>query len=287
MDYELVRLIQPDTDNWKHQQERLQKPKTRVLSLAPTPNFSGLLQSQHVKGINVIDVVTKRTYDPDTTLFFNRIPTVKGSEIFMNGDRSISIIKDGVEIGTVQLYGGTRRHVKSVTYYNPDKTRDFIEEYATDGNLFSRIWYSRDKAERIDFMNNSGKPVLRFYFYEGLINLVTVESPVTHRVLNRYDTLNDFYIDQVAKIVKKTDNVNISYLGVELTALQQAASTNSYYLDESPLDDNNQVKGYLLNILTDENKTISKVYMDEGAYNQLAFQNIPLDKAEVLDSQTD
>jgi hypothetical protein len=131
------------------------KEGSQVLSISPSPNFQAMLQKEALQGINILDQVTQRSHDPEAFLFFNQVPTAYSTEVYMNEDRTISLITDGDEVGKVSLYPMTRRHVKEVRYFYPDGTTDFIEEYATDGKLFSTIYYCNDQVQDHQFSHDS------------------------------------------------------------------------------------------------------------------------------------
>lgn len=133
-----------------------QRRKPSVVYLTKS-KFSSDASKEAVQGINILDQVTQRSHDPETFLFFNQVPTAYCTEVYMNEDRTISLITDGDEIGKVSLYPMTRRHVKEVRYFYPDGTIDFIEEYAADGKLFSTIYYCNDQVQEIAFSMISSK----------------------------------------------------------------------------------------------------------------------------------
>ena len=133
-----------------------QRRKPSVVYLTKS-KFSSDASKRSGAGINILDQVTQRSHDPETFLFFNQVPTAYCTEVYMNEDRTISLITDGDEIGKVSLYPMTRRHVKEVRYFYPDGTIDFIEEYAADGKLFSTIYYCNDQVQEIAFSMISSK----------------------------------------------------------------------------------------------------------------------------------
>ncbi|KRM09942.1 hypothetical protein ABTQ33_11440 [Paucilactobacillus suebicus] len=280
MHYEIVNMIDPGTDNWADQKKRAQEPNGRVITLAPNPGFFGLVQSEHVKAINLVDRLTKRTYHKGSYLFFNEVPTVDGAEVFMNGDGSISIISDGDEIAQMTLYEGTRRFVKEINYTNIHGTNDYSQEYTYDGHLFSNIYYSHNEVQRMDFVDDEERPVVRFYLYQGMVNLITVEDPETHEISVRYDSMNDFIADQVSQIVKTADTTGITYMGVEIDALSKLSSRNTLYLDEPAFDDNGEVKGNLMATLEGNIPTIEEVVLDKGDYNKLVMGNFDVSRVK-------
>lgn len=235
MHYELVTVIRPNDRIWMTQKSRI-KEGNQVLSISPSPNFQAMLQKEAVQGINILDQVTQRSHDPETFLFFNQVPTAYCTEVYMNEDRTISLITDGDEIGKVSLYPMTRRHVKEVRYFYPDGTIDFIEEYAADGKLFSTIYYCNDQVQEIAFFNDQQQSILNYYFYQGAINLVTIRDTATLKVTQKFNTTLDFIREQLALRLTENDTVGISYMGLELFALATSNSRNTLYLEESPLD---------------------------------------------------
>ncbi|KRK96871.1 hypothetical protein FD04_GL002148 [Secundilactobacillus odoratitofui DSM 19909 = JCM 15043] len=271
MRYELTNMIRPGTANWEQQKQRLLAEGGQVLTLAPNPGFYGLLQAEGIDGINLIDWLTKRHYHADRYLFFNEIPTVSGAEIFMNKDRTISIISEGERIGSVILYANTRRAVKEVHYTNTDGTPDFVEEYTFDGGLYSRIFYTRGDVNEIVFYDESERPVIRYYFYDGVVNFVTVEND-DGSVKYRYNSVQAFLTDMLGKMMSKRDEINITYMGLELNVLEKTHSDNSLYLQESPVDEDGKVKGNLRAILNNELPFIQTVKMDNNALQLIQSQ---------------
>lgn len=281
MDYEMVNLIRPDSTNWAQQKERAKTFQRTVLTLAPNPGFFGLCKTQGITGLNLLDWITKWTYDPDGQLFFNQLPTVTGAEIFMNEDQTISIISDGDEIGQLRLYDGTRRRVKDATYFNADRTIDFIEEYTFDGQLFSNLLYDKSEVQRIDFYNEAQQPVLRYFFYEKALNWITIEDPTTAVIVSQYPNMMAYLTNQLAKLLKPDDSVAITYMGMELSALALSASENTLYLQESPTDAEGQIKGNLAGILTDRIAYIQHVAVTKAAYRLLQASQLPLTKVRI------
>ncbi|MEO1771808.1 hypothetical protein [Candidatus Enterococcus ferrettii] len=283
MEYELVSIIKPANSIWEKQKKRLKAHGGKVISISPSPTFNKLIFKEEVQGINLLDSLTQREHHKDNFLFFNQIPTVYSAEIFMNEDRSISIVNDGEEIGRVDLYPETRRHVKEVQYLNADGSTDFIEEYADDGGLYSNLFFFNNTVQEIDFFNSRQLPIVSYFFYEGKINLVVVRDPETMRVTAKYNSLLEFVTDQVAQLVTEKDQISISYMGMEMFALEKTTSHNILYLEESPFDNKGVIKGNLLNILKDNISYINEVRMANIYYKQLKDRNVPLDKAAILD----
>ncbi|MFR3684320.1 MAG: hypothetical protein ACLTXM_04680 [Enterococcus sp.] len=283
MDYELVSIIKPTDHIWKSQKQRLAENNGKVLSLSPSPNFNKLTKAEGVEGFNLLDALTKREYHQDKFLFFNKIPTASAAEVFMNEDRTISIINDGDEIGQVTTYPETRRHVKEVKYLNVDGTTDFIEEYSDDGQLYSNIFFFKNQVHEINFYNSKQLPIVQYFFYEGQINLVVVREQNSGKVSARYSSLTQFLADQVATIVTEKDSVAISYMGLELFALAKTSSRNVLYLMESPFTKTGGIKGNLLSILENKISYIQEVKMAREHYKKLVGKNVCLDKITIID----
>lgn len=283
MEYELVSVIRPKNPIWEKQKKRLKAQGGQVISISPSPTFNKLLVDEEVQGINLLDSLTQRERHEENFLFFNQIPTAYSAEIFMNEDRSISIVNDGEEIGRVVLYPQTRRHVKEVQYLNSDGTTDFIEEYADDGELYSNLFFFNNTVQEINFFNNNQFPVVSYFFYEGKINLVAVKDPETMKVTAKYNSLMDFLTDQIAQLVDQNDQISISYMGLEMFALEKTTSYNILYLEESPFDSKGVIKGNLLSILKDKISYIKEVRMSDTHHKQLKDKNVPLDKATIYD----
>ena len=66
-----------------------------MLSIPPSPNFQAMLQKKRCRGINILDQVTQRSHDPETFLFLTKSQRLIGTEVYMNEDRTISLITDG------------------------------------------------------------------------------------------------------------------------------------------------------------------------------------------------
>lgn len=263
MNYELVNVVNPKTKSWNIQKKRAIELNEKIILLAPNSGTAGLEKSEGVKIVNLIDFIVKRRYKNKKGLFFNRAPVPTGSEIFMNQDRSISIIFNGEEIGLMYLYVGTRRYVKSINYKNSDGTPDFSEEYTSEGNKYSTIYYTKGEVQKINFYNDLEQIIVSFFFYEGLINLVVVRDADNGNIESQYNDLNSFYSEQLSKLLKNNDVVNFNFLGIELESLSKSISHNNLYLEETPLDGEGNVKGNLHFILQDEVKFIEKVFTSE------------------------
>lgn len=278
MNYEILNTFNSDAPTWPNQKERLQRQNGKLITLAPDPGTLQKQQQADVEIINVVNYVTGLTADPNTFMFFNQAPVVDGAEIFMNQAWQIDVIKDGQRIGLIRTYENSRRLVKDITYYYPDGKRDFIEEYAYDGKLFSRLYYDDDQVQQILFYNDDQEVVLSYYFYNGQINLITVEDPKTHQVTEKYGSLVEFLTAKISEIVKSEDSVGILYLGIELNVLSQTQSTNTLYPGESPLDENGQVRGNLRMILEDQIKYVQHVVMDQASKEELEAVDVPTNK---------
>ncbi|MCI2172281.1 hypothetical protein [Schleiferilactobacillus perolens] len=283
MNYELINGVLTDSPVWPTFKQWAKEEHAPFIVLQPLPGLGGVEKHEDIHIRSVIDYVTKRRYTDGQYRFFNEAPVPTNDEIFMTDDGLINIIDNGETIGEVVTYANTRRAVKVITYFNPDRTKDYVEEYAYDGNQYSTILYYEDKLSQIQFLNNEGQVVLRQYVYDGVINLITIEDPLTGKILERYDDLTSFLAATVAKIVTVHDTVRIHYMGVEMNVLSKSPARNILRLVESPFDDSGAVRGFLLKILQDQIKYIQEVEMSKAAYQALALQNIPLNKASVVD----
>ncbi|USS84997.1 hypothetical protein M3M35_06835 [Fructilactobacillus myrtifloralis] len=282
MDYVLVNNVVAD-NQWQQIKAQASDPKhPNVISLVSAPKLGKYFGEPGVNGINVLDRLTHRKYHPGQYRFFNDVPVPYWDKVFVNKDGSISIYDHGSEIGKEYLYPNTRRAAQDVRYTNPDGTMDYIEEYAYDGTIFSNLFYAEDEMLEMVFYDQQQRPVVRYYLYQKVINLVTVEDPETHEVLKRYDSLDAFYNDQLQSIVTADDTVTIDYMGVELLALANTKSHNILRLAESPLDDQGHVRGNLVDILTDRIKTIQTVQVSADDYKILEKQDLPLEKVTII-----
>lgn len=284
MHYEITNTIDVNNPSWNKQKRRICNEKGMLLTLAPNPGLRDTLISEKIKGFNLIDKITGRTidYNEDTFLYFNRLPTVTGAEIFMNEDFSIDIIANGDVIGHVSLWKNTRRHVKDVTYVHQNNQIDFIEEFASDGKKFSNIFYTRNEAQRIDFYNDEEQAIVRFYFYMGQLNLITIGNSKHLDVKAQYNSFSSFSAVEVGKILKEEDTVGINYMGEELSALALSKSKNTLYLEEPPLDEIGKVKGNLIGILRDDIPFIQKVEMNRTYAQQLISVGAPMKKVSIV-----
>lgn len=282
MNYELVSVLRVETDNWKQQKQRAINNNSKVITLLPDPFFTRYKKEEYGNMMNIVDYVTKRTYNEDNSLFFDKVPMIDGAEIFMNADGIISIIKNGVRIGEMRTFPQSRRLVQDVTYFNDDGTKDMVEEYTFDGSIFSNIYYYEDRVQEIDFTNNDGQVCLRFYFYEGEMNLITVVDPTTNAVLESYDNMIQFQKAQLQKIVGLEDQINISYLGMELDVLEKTKSKNTLYLEESAFD-GSTVKGNLKLIMDDQIQYVQQAVVKHEDYDQMVDQGLNVSKVRYVD----
>lgn len=282
MNYELVSVLRVETDNWKQQKQRAINNNSKVITLLPDPFFTRYKKEEYGNMMNIVDYVTKRTYNEDNSLFFDKVPMIDGAEIFMNADGIISIIKNGVRIGEMRTFPQSRRLVQDVTYFNDDGTKDMVEEYTFDGSIFSNIYYYEDRVQEIDFTNNDGQVCLRFYFYEGEMNLITVVDPTTNAVLESYDNMIQFQKAQLQKIVGPEDQINISYLGMELDVLENTKSKNTLYLEE-PAFDGSTVKGNLKLIMDDQIQYVQQAVVKYEDYDQMVDQGLNVSKVRYVD----
>ncbi|GEO67712.1 hypothetical protein [Levilactobacillus spicheri] len=284
MRYELVNGVHTNTDVWQQEKKILLADNLHLLSIGSAPNFAGTMRQEAIKhSVNLYDWLTKRTaYDPDDYLFFNRAPVPDGTNILMNSDGFLALEYDGAPIGQMKLYPGTNRAVKEIDYFNPDGTNDLIEEYATDGRQYTQLFYNEGQPQEFDFLNLKGQPIIRYYYYENVLNYITIEDPETQEVLEHYDNLNEFVCRQVANLLTVQDQVTVCYMGVEMMALRYTKSHNILRLCENPFDEQGEIRGNLLGILNNDIQYIQEVQMTQAAYNALALRNFKLDKATVV-----
>lgn len=277
MNYELVNVLRPETDNWKKQSDRAFNNKSTLITLAPDPFLEKKRRDNYHNIINVVDFVTKRSANYQGSLFFDKVPTVAGAEIFMNIDGVITLVKDGDTIGVMRTFPNTRRLVQDVTYFNVDQTRDVTEEYTFTGQLYSNIFYYKNEIQEIAFFDDNQNVRLRFHFYLGSINFITVENPITHEVEEKYGSLAEFQAAQIAKIVNKNDTVGITYLGLELDALAKTKSENTLYLEESAFEGDN-LKGNLQLIIENRIPYIQKVIVNREDYEKMVALKVDISK---------
>jgi len=283
MRYEMLNTIPQGTPTWENIKKRAKKNHETILTIAPAPGQYSAVKENQLPAMNLLDTITKRETHPGRYVFFDHAPVPDGTAIQMQEDGYINLARDGRSIGFMTLYPNTHRALKEIHYTNPDGTNDVLEEYMYDGSHYSNLIYYNNELQQIQFLNEAGEIVIRYFFYNKVINLVTIEDPETQEVARRYDTLNDFTQNELAAILKPEDTVIISYMGTELNALAKTHSHNVLHLSEPAVDETGAVRGNLLMILNDEIKYIQEVEMPTADYNELAMRNIPLDKAKVID----
>lgn len=281
MNYELLNTVDTDADIWPDIKKRITENNAKILTLAASPIYGGILEKEGLKGVNIVDLLTKRTYHPGEYRFFNRVRVPDSSKVDMNDDGSIDIIHEGENIGREYLFPDSRRAAQDVRFNNPDGTLDYIEEYAADGSLFSNIFYFNGDMQEIVFYDAEERPVLRYYYYEDEINFVTIENPITHKVEQSYGSLIEFLQDQVSKTVHTDDTVTFNYLGIELESLAQARSKNILQMVEPPLDENHEVRGNLQSILTNDIPYVQEVRLSLAAFQELGTKDVPMKKIKI------
>lgn len=277
MNYELVTVIRPEQETWILSKKRIYESKGKVLSILPSQFFAKHLEDEKVKGVNVFDELTKREYSLDKSMYFNEAPVPSYSEIFMNSDFSISIINEGEEIGSVELFPNTRRLVKNIHYFS-EMRKDFTQEYTIDGELFSEIFYFNNKPQELHFYNKNRVAVISYFFYEGKLEFISLNNGKTGTMVQGYTSFEEFISDCVAKMLTVKDRVTISFMGIEMLALSKSRSYNILELTESPLDDNGEVKGNLLQILKNDISYIHEVKMSLEYKQLLLKKNVPISK---------
>lgn len=285
MNYEIINQLATGQSGWAEHKADLNETNTKLLVLGPLPGFFGFLKDEGLEGVDLIDIVTQRKYIKDSYMFFDKAPVPQGTAVYMNDDGTISLIHDGETIGSMITYAGTRRAVKEIRYQYLDGTKDLIQEYTFDGNQYSNLFYYNDDIQEIQFLNRKGSPVIREFFYQGNINLITIEDPTSGRELRRYDNIDAFRAGELARFLKPEDTAVTRYMGLEMSALRDTKSHNILRLSESPFDENNEVRGNLLAILKNDIAYIQEVQMDQASYNALALRKAPLDKATVLETE--
>ncbi|EPC18104.1 hypothetical protein [Lacticaseibacillus paracasei] len=286
MNYEIVNQLNAGQPGWDAHKAALNKSDTQLLVLGPLPGFFGFLQDEGLSGVNLIDIITRRKYVKDSYMFFDKAPVPEGTAVYMNEDGTISLIQEGETIGSMITYAGTRRAVKELRYNYLDGTKDLIEEYAFDGNHYSNLFYYNDEIQEIQLLNRNGNPVVREFFYQGGINLITINDPFSGHQLRHYNDIAAFRAGELARFLKPEDTAVTRYMGIEMEALREAKSHNVLRLSESPFDDNDEVRGNLLAILKNDVSFIQEVQMDQASYNALALRKIPLNKARVIQEES-
>lgn len=282
MDYELVNQVDNlNPEVLKAIKKRLKKSNGKLLCLNSVPNMRNFLQANDIQGTTLIDIITKRKYNPKSYRFFNEINIPTASLVQVLKDGSIFVEHDGDFIGREFLFSNTRRAAQDVRFLNSDGSLDYIEEYSSDGQLYSNLLYANGILQEIIFFNMKDEAIIRYFFYDGVINLITIEDPKKHQVVSSYDSLIGFMIEQIYQNLNKQDKVNINYLGVELSVLKKSQTENTYYLNEDPLDENGQVRSNLKAILTNEIPYIEKVVVSWQAYKKIKHTKLPLDKIKV------
>lgn len=282
MNYELINNIALGTPQWQTIKGRIKRENKQLLTLTAMPRFADILNSEQISGVNLIDHLIGRQYDQSGYRFFNDVPVPDGDQIFMNADGSISIINNGDPIGQEFLFSKTRRRAQDVRYMNPDGSLDYIHEFAFDGSTFSNILYYNNEIQELDFMDKQERVHIRFFYYNKVINLVTIENPETHVVEAKYDTLLAFITDQLAKMVTPDDTITITYLGLELDAISQTSSHNVLDMVEDPYDAQGKVRGNLLGILENRIPNVQEVLVSQRNYQRLADDGIATDKLRVV-----
>lgn len=280
MNYELVTVIRPEQEAWILSKKRMYKSKGKVLSILPSQFFAKYLADEKVTGVNVFDKLTKRKYDLNKSMYFNEAPVPSYSEIFMNVDFSISIINEGEEIGAVELFPQTRRLVKNIHYFS-EMRKDFTQEYTIDGELFSEIFYFNNKPQEIHFYNKNRVAVVSYFFYDGKLEFISLNNAKTGAMIQGYTSFEEFISDCVANMLTVRDRVTISFMGIEMIALSKSPSYNILELTESPLDDNGEIKGNLLQILKNNISYIHEVKMPLEYKQLLMKKNVPVSKITV------
>lgn len=281
MDYELINTLDPNSALWQTVSERAKEDHKKIIVLSATPNFFGLVSASKLTGTTIVDHVTKRTYKKDGYRFWNDVPIPAGDKVEMFDDGSIFVKHGGVQIAREYVFPNTRRAVQDLRYLNPDGSLDYIVEFASDGSLFSNIFYAYGKIQEIDFFNDDERPVLRYYYYEGNLNFITIEDPNTGKVLHKYSQLADFFADQVASIVKPSDTVTISYMGIEMSSLRKNKAHNILQMIEPPFDNDHQVRGNLAAILKNDVDYIQTVKMPLNELEEIKHTNLSVKKIEL------
>ncbi|CAH0418972.1 hypothetical protein [Periweissella ghanensis] len=279
MNYELLNIINTGDKIWAASKARVEKNQGTVVMLAPSPALGKIAEQENVKITSLIDQLTGRLAYKSSKegYFFNDFPTVDLAEITMNRDGSISIINDGLTIGEVYTYPNSRRIVKEVRYLNTKGELDYIEEYASDGFLFSNLFYTRNEVQEIDFYDENQFAAVRYFFYQGNLNYIRVYDVKTKQLVATYDNNLEFYQDQLAKLVGPKDTIGINYMGIELLALKNTKSKNTLYLNEDPIDESGHIKGNLYQILTNEIDYVQHVVLTEDMANKIP-KDVPHDK---------
>lgn len=72
MNYELVSVLRVETDNWKQQKQRAINNNSKVITLLPDPFFTRYKKEEYENMMNIVDHVTRRTYDEKKFLIFRQ-----------------------------------------------------------------------------------------------------------------------------------------------------------------------------------------------------------------------
>ncbi|PWF99717.1 hypothetical protein [Levilactobacillus bambusae] len=277
MDYEIVNTLRPPLRSWRAQKERLQRENGILITLAPDINTYQKSLNEHVNVINIIDRLTKRSYDPTTFLAANQIPLRRGVKTTRDQEQLV-IVRGRRTIGRVEFYENSVDHVHLVTYLDKDDEPQLVEEYAEDGKLFSRSEYLNNQLQSRNFYNDAAEIVVTFTYRNNTVHAVTVEDPNTRQSIISYSSLADFMTSQVAEIVQPDDWVGVLYMDVELFALAKTLSTNVLYMEENPINFDGKFQTTLAAILTNEIQYIRYVVVDHAKAAQVAETDLPTDK---------
>lgn len=281
MHYELLNTVDPNAPIWTDIKKRAKRDHATILTLSAQSDYGRILNDAGLKGVNLVDLVTKRKYHPKRYRFFNKVRVPYAAKVDMNENGSISILHEGDSIGREFLFPNSRRAAQDIRYSNPDGSMDYIEEYAADGSVFSNIFYYENDLQELVFYDLEERPVLRYYYYEGNINYVTIEDPISHEVQTSYPNLGEFVQDQMAKTVHPNDTVTFNYMGAELDALVKTQSHNVLQLSEDPFDDNNVLRGNLESILTNAIPYVQEVRMPLASFQKIGQANVPMGKIRI------
>ncbi|WP_390409538.1 hypothetical protein [Lacticaseibacillus jixiensis] len=281
MHYEIINRAAPDNADWAPMVARAKANAAQVIGLQNAQQFTKILAQAGLTGGTVVDLVAGRHYDPAGYRFFNDVPVPTGAKVNMYQDGSIYVEDAGDPIAREYLFPNTRRAVQDIRYVNDDGSLDFIQEFAPDGKHYSDIYYYNNDIQEIDFYNDADAAVVRYFFYNKVINYITIEDPQTHEVIAHYPTINTFLSAQIGQLVSAEDVVTIGYLGIELDVLAQTQSHNVLRMNESPFDEEGRVRGNLADILTNKVSYVHEVWVSLDEYEQLKQAGMPLTKLRV------
>ncbi|RXT20493.1 hypothetical protein BVJ53_10880 [Lacticaseibacillus chiayiensis] len=281
MHYELLNTVDLTSPVWPDIKKRIARDHATLLTLTAEPDYGKVLAKEGLKGINLVDLLTKRTYHPKEYRFFNKVRVPYSAKVDMNENGSISILHEGDSIGREFLFPDSRRAAQDIRYTNLDGSLDYIEEYAADGSVFSNIFYYNNEIQEIVFYDMQQRPVLRYYYYDNAINYITIEDPISHEVNTHYANLGEFIQDQMAKRVHPNDTVTFNYMGVELDSLVKTRSHNVLQLVENPFDDNHVLRGNLEAILKNDIPYVQEVRMPLAAFQKIGEANVPMNKIRI------